>query len=86
MQSALLDFGQLARVSAVLLLSIALLKGGESSPPAASPEVASAARPTLDQMAGDWIPAQDVANPPAVHNFHDMLLVGRDLTSVFCYP
>src|SRR5580700_5478154 len=42
--------------------------------------------PTLDEMAGDWIPMENVANPPAVHNFHDMLLVGRDLTSFYCYP
>ena len=42
--------------------------------------------PTLDDMAGDWIPMQNVANPPAVHNFHDMLLIGSDLTSFYCYP
>jgi hypothetical protein len=37
-------------------------------------------------MAGAWVPFNKVANPPAVHNFHDMLLVDRDLTSFFCYP
>ncbi len=42
--------------------------------------------PSLDDMAGEWIPAATVVNPPAVHNFHDMLLVNRDLTSFFCYP
>ena len=42
--------------------------------------------PSLDEMAGDWIPMADVANPPAVHNFNQMLVVGRDLTSVFCNP
>lgn len=42
--------------------------------------------PTLDDMAGEWIPMRDVANPPAVHNFHDMLLVNRDLTSFACKP
>jgi hypothetical protein len=42
--------------------------------------------PTLDEMAGNWLPMQDVANPPDVNNFHDMLLVNRDLTSFFCYP
>ena len=42
--------------------------------------------PTIDDMAGDWIPMQNVANPPAVHNFHDMLLIGSDLTSFYCYP
>ena len=42
--------------------------------------------PSLDDMAGDWLPMKDVANPPDVNNFHDMLLVNRDLTSFFCYP
>ena len=42
--------------------------------------------PTLDEMAGQWVPMQDVANPPAVHNFNQMLVVGRDLTSYYCNP
>ena len=42
--------------------------------------------PTLDEMAGDWIPMKDVVNPPAVHNFHDMLMVDYDLTSFACSP
>ena len=42
--------------------------------------------PPLDAMAGDWLPMKEVANPPDVNNFHDMLLVNRDLTSFFCYP
>lgn len=42
--------------------------------------------PSLDEMAGDWIPIKDVANPPAVHNFNQMLVVDRDLTSIFCHP
>jgi hypothetical protein len=42
--------------------------------------------PLLDEMAGAWLPMKDVANPPDVNNFHDMLLVNRDLTSFFCYP
>src|SRR5271155_4681809 len=42
--------------------------------------------PGLDEMAGDWLPMRNVDNPPDVNNFHDMLLVNRDLTSFFCYP
>jgi hypothetical protein len=42
--------------------------------------------PSLDEMAGDWIPAAIAANLPDVHNFHDMLIVNRDLTSIFCNP
>lgn len=42
--------------------------------------------PSLDEMAGDWLAMKEVANPPDVNNFHDMLLVNRDLTSFFCYP
>ncbi len=42
--------------------------------------------PSLDEMAGDWLPMEDVANPPDVNNFHDMLLINRDLTSFFCNP
>ena len=47
---------------------------------------APAGVPLLDEMAGSWLPMKDVANPPDVNNFHDMLLVNRDLTSFFCYP
>lgn len=42
--------------------------------------------PSLDEMAGDWMPMKNVANPPAVHNFHDMLIIGYDLTSFSCSP
>jgi hypothetical protein len=42
--------------------------------------------PSLDEMAGDWLPMKIVANPPDVNNFHDMLLINRDLTSFFCNP
>jgi hypothetical protein len=42
--------------------------------------------PSLDEMAGDWLPMQEVANPPDVNNFHDMLIINRDLTSFFCNP
>src|SRR5579863_6510714 len=42
--------------------------------------------PSLDEMAGDWLPMKDVANPPDVNNFHDMLLVNGDLTSFYCNP
>jgi hypothetical protein len=42
--------------------------------------------PSLDEMAGDWLPMKDVANPPDVNNFHDMLIIGRDLTSFYCNP
>ena len=42
--------------------------------------------PQLDEMAGSWLPMKDVANPPDVNNFHDMLLISRDLTSFFCNP
>ncbi|HWZ35347.1 MAG TPA: hypothetical protein VNW51_04270 [Mucilaginibacter sp.] len=42
--------------------------------------------PTLDELAGDWLSMPDIANPPAVHNFNQMLVVNRDLTSYFCNP
>jgi len=42
--------------------------------------------PSLDEMAGSWLAMKDVANPPDVNNFHDMLLINRDLTSFFCNP
>jgi hypothetical protein len=58
-------------------LSVALCHGGDASPVGVPP---------LDEMAGDWLPMNNVANPPDVNNFHDMLLVNRDLTSFFCNP
>ena len=42
--------------------------------------------PSLDETSGDWLPMKDVANPPDVHNFNQMLVVGRDLTSFYCNP
>lgn len=42
--------------------------------------------PSLDEMAGDWLSMKDVANTPDVNNFHEMLLINRDLTSFFCNP
>ena len=42
--------------------------------------------PSLDEMAGDWLLMKDVANPPDVNNFHDILIINRDLTSFFCNP
>ena len=47
---------------------------------------APAGVPSLDEMAGDWLPMKGVANPPDVNNFHDMLMINRDLTSFFCNP
>src|SRR5260221_1674072 len=62
---------------ALVWLPGVLCHGGSASP---------AGVPLLDEMAGTWLPMKDVANPPDVNNFHDMLLVNRDLTSFFCYP
>lgn len=42
--------------------------------------------PSLDEMAGNWLPMKNVANPPDVNNFHDMLIIGRDLTSFYYNP
>src|ERR1700722_17733013 len=54
--------------------------------PCHSRSASPAGVPQLDEMAGAWLPMKEVANPPDVNNFHDMLLVNRDLTSFFCYP
>jgi hypothetical protein len=42
--------------------------------------------PSLDDLAGDWMLMANLENPPAVHNFNQMLVVNRDLTSYFCNP
>ncbi len=42
--------------------------------------------PSLEEMAGDWMPLTVVTNLPDVHNFNQMLIVNRDLTSFFCNP
>jgi hypothetical protein len=62
---------------ALLWLPAVLCQGRSAAP---------AGVPPLDEMAGAWLPMKAVANPPDVNNFHDMLLVNRDLTSFFCYP
>lgn len=46
----------------------------------------AASLPSLDEMSGDWMPLTIVTNPPDVHNFNQMLIVNRDLTSFFCFP
>lgn len=49
--------------------------------------LASAAQiPTLSEMAGGWLDMKNIANPPDVNNFHDMLSIRRDLTSYAFYP
>ncbi len=65
-------------VSCALVWLPAVLCHGRSASPAGVP--------LLDEMAGDWLPMKDVANPPDVNNFHDMLIINRDLTSFFCNP
>lgn len=65
-------------ISSALLWFPAVFCHGRNSPPAGVPP--------LDEMAGSWLPMRDVANPLDVNNFHDMLLVNRDLTSFFCNP
>ncbi len=46
----------------------------------------SAGLPTLDEMSGDWLPTSFVSNLPDVHNFNQMVIVNRDLTSYCCNP
>jgi hypothetical protein len=50
------------------------------------PTASGAKIPSLDEMAGDWVVMNDVAYPPAVHNFHDMIAVNRDLVSFVFQP
>ena len=64
--------------AALLLASLAALHPAQG--------VSAADIPSLDEMAGDWILMETVANHPAVHNFNHMLVVDRDLTSFFCHP
>jgi hypothetical protein len=68
----------LSPLTALLLVPLAALHAAQ--------EATAAGIPSLDKMAGDWMPMRDVANPPAVHNFNQMLVVDRDLTSFFCNP
>ena len=42
--------------------------------------------PTLDDLAGDWMPMAHIEYPPSLHNGHYMLLVDRDMTSYFFNP
>jgi hypothetical protein len=42
--------------------------------------------PSLDEMAGAWMPMDEIINPPSLHNGHNMLIVDRDLTSYFFSP
>lgn len=37
-------------------------------------------------MSGEWMPLTIVTNYPDVHNFNQMVIVNRDLTSFFCNP
>ena len=46
--------------------------------PAAAPQ----GIPTLDELAGDWMPLLGMAQCPSLHNAQSELLVNRDLTSV----
>jgi hypothetical protein len=70
--------GKLFFIGVAFYWSLSALCDGTSTLPAGVPP--------LDEMAGEWLPMTEVANPPDVNNFHDMLLVNRDLTSFFCNP
>ncbi|MBI4027562.1 MAG: hypothetical protein HY360_21425 [Verrucomicrobia bacterium] len=41
---------------------------------------------SLDELASEWIPTQTAAHYPAVHNFHEMLLLTEDLFRVNYWP
>ena len=79
---------QILTLIALLLAWPAALHTAENatSVPSSAHGSSAAGVPSLDEMAGDWIPMENVANPPAVHNFNQMLVVDRDLTSFFCHP
>jgi hypothetical protein len=71
-------FRKIVFITCALTWLPAALCYGRTAPPAGVPP--------LEEMAGNWLPMKDVANPPDVNNFHDMLLVNRDLTSFSCNP
>ena len=73
-------------VASLIPLGSLLAKEASSNEHLSTHKASAAGIPSLDEMAGDWIPMKDVANPPAVHNFNQMLVVDHDLTSFFCYP
>ncbi len=74
----------IARFSAVMFAVVLPVMAAPQRLAAAAPE--GVGLPTLDEMAGEWLPLSVVGNPPAVHNFNQMLIVNRDLTSFFCHP
>jgi hypothetical protein len=76
-----------------ILFTIAFVQRVESTPIHAVEDEVSPVRaasgakiPSLDQMAGDWVPMKDLGYPPAVHNFHEMIGVNRDLVSFIFRP
>lgn len=46
----------------------------------------SPGHPSLDELASEWIPTQKAAHYPAVHNFHEMVLLTEDLFRVSYWP
>ena len=70
-------------LTSLCTLSAAPLKNQNrlTVPDSVSKLLLPAGLPSLDEMSGEWISMKDVANPPDVNNFHDMLIVGYDLTS-----
>ncbi len=68
-----------SRLRTITLLLGCAFSGATLAGAALAPAVKAAPGvPSLDDMAGDWIPMKNVANPPAVHNFHDMVLFYKD--------
>ncbi len=65
--------------SLLLVAALAVRGDARATPPPAGV-------PTLEEMAGEWLPSRDVANYPDVHNFNQMFIVGPDLTSFYCNP
>ncbi len=67
-----------------LLAVVALAVGIETA--LAKEAALRPAIPSLDEMAGEWVPMKDVASPPAIHNLHDILLGRFDLVSFSYNP
>ena len=75
-----------ARLLSPLIASVSALLLATSVSHAEVHKISEPPIPTLDELAGDWMPMDEIANPPSLHNGNNMLIVDRDLTSYFFSP
>ena len=79
---ATIDLQRLAGVVATAIGISTFMTAACASDAANSAASATAAIPTLDELATEWLDVNELAHMPSLHNYHDMAACSPDLIGV----